>query len=275
MVYEINQYLQKVQNELKLRNYSPKTVKSYLLCLKDFLGSVRPPVESLDIAMVKDFLLNKQNRGYSPQTINLYLNSIKYFYRNILGITASLDLKFVKRSLKLPVVLSREEISRMLRSIRNPKHKLLLALSYGAGLRISEAMDLKVKDVSLEELTIHLKEAKGKKDRLTVFPEKIKSDLQNLIAAKNADDFVFASERGGRLSERAAQKVFERALLASGIKKPASFHSLRHSFATHLLENGVDVRYVQELLGHQNIRTTQQYTKVTNPSLKNIKSPLV
>ena len=147
-------------------------------------------------------------------------------------------------------------------------------MAYGAGLRISEVVNLKVKDVNLEELTIYLKNAKGKKDRITIFPEKIKTYLQNLIAGKNPNDYLFESERGGKLTERTAPKVFENAQRQSGIKKEATFHSLRHSFATHLLENGVDVRYVQELLGHQNIRTTQIYTQVTNPKLKNIKSPL-
>ena len=133
---------------------------------------------------------------------------------------------------------------------------------------------MKAKDVDLEELTIHLKDAKGKKDRITVFPEKIKSELQNLIAVKDLNDYIFSSERGGKLSTRTLQKIFEKALKNNKIKKDATFHSLRHSFATHLLENGVDVRYVQELLGHQNIRTTQIYTKVTNPNIKKIKSPL-
>ena len=105
-------------------------------------------------------------------------------------------------------------------------------------------------------------------------PGKLKSHLQNLIAGKNKNDFVFESERGGKLTTRTAQKVFAVALKKSLINKEATFHSLRHSFATHLLENGIDVRYVQELLGHKSIRTTQVYTKVTNPKLKNIKSPL-
>ncbi len=131
-----------------------------------------------------------------------------------------------------------------------------------------------MKEVNLEELTIHLKNAKGKKDRITIFPEKIKNDLQNLIAGKNLNDYLFESERGGKLTERTAQKVFENALRRASIKKDATFHSLRHRFATHLLENGVDVRYVQELLGHRNIRTIQVYTQVTNPKIKNIKSPL-
>lgn len=189
-------------------------------------------------------------------------------------IPQKINLKFAKRTKRLPIVLSRQEIKEIIDSIKNLKHKLIISLAYGAGLRISEVVNLKVKDINLEELTIHLKNAKGKKDRITIFPEKIKNDLQNLIADKNLGDYLFESERGGKLTERTAQKVFENALRITRVKKDATFHSLRHSFATHLLENGVDVRYVQELLGHQNIRTTQIYTQVTNPKLKNIKSPL-
>ena len=139
---------------------------------------------------------------------------------------------------------------------------------------MSEDIALKVQDLDFAELTIHIKQAKGQKDRISVIPERLVDDLINLVAGKIKNDFVFASERGGKLTTRTAQKVFENALQLSDIKKEATFHSLRHSFATHLLENGVDVRYVQELLGHQNIRTTQIYTQVTNPKLKNIKNPL-
>lgn len=150
----------------------------------------------------------------------------------------------------------------------------MISLAYGAGLRVGEAVNLRIRDINFDELTIHLKNAKGKKDRITIFPEKLKADLHELTALQHGNEYVFESERGGKLTERTAQAIFEKALKKAKIQKDASFHCLRHSFATHLLENGVDVRYVQELLGHQNIRTTQLYTKVTNLSLKNIKSPL-
>ena len=277
MQTDFKKYLALTKRELLLRNYSRRTIDSYLLCLRDyfnFLHSLKN-IASIDSAeKVRKFLLIKQNKGQSGQTLNVYLNAIKFFYREILKSVNKIDLRFSKTSKKLPEVLSRAEIEKILTSIENKKHKLLVALSYGAGLRVSEAINLKIKDINLEELTIHLREAKGKKDRLTVFPEKLKDEIGELIALKGTDDFIFPSERGGRLTERSAQKIFESALKKTHIKKPATFHSLRHSFATHLLENGVDVRYVQELLGHANIRTTQIYTKVTNPSLKNIKSPL-
>ncbi len=270
----MSEYLEKTSQELRLRNYSLKTIKSYLNCLKEYFDVKKNNLEKIDEEHIKQFLLNKRDKNYSSQTINLYLNAIKFFYREVLKIPQKINLKFAKRSKRLPIVLSREEIKNIIEVIKNKKHKLIISLAYGAGLRISEVVNLKVKDVNLEELTIHLKDAKGKKDRITIFPEKIKNDLQNLIASKNPDNYLFESERGGKLTERTIQKVFENALQGTEIHKDATFHSLRHSFATHLLENGVDVRYVQELLGHQNIRATQVYTKVTNPNIKNIKSPL-
>ncbi len=269
----MNIYLARTENELRLRNYSRKTIKGYLSCLGDFLSVCKNP-ERLDIDLIKKYLLEKFNKGFSPQTVNLYLNSIKYFYRDVLKNPRNIDLKFAKKSKKLPVVLSRQEIGKIIDNISNSKHKLLISLAYAAGFRVSEVINLRIKDININELTIHIKVAKGNKDRITIFPEKLKNDILNLIENKDQDDYLFESERGGKLSERTAQKIFENALRKSGVKKDATFHSLRHSFATHLLENGVDVRYVQELLGHQNIRTTQLYTKVTNPMIKNIRSPL-
>lgn len=271
---QLPELLDKIKDELRLRNYSRRTIAAYLTCLADYFKYVRSVKKDPDISLIKKYLLEKQAKGQSPQTVNLYLNAIKYFYREIFKSPTSIDLKFAKTSNKLPIVLSRAEIEKIIGEIKNKKHRLLVSLAYGAGLRVSEVVNLKVGDVSLDELTLHIKEAKGKKDRLTIFPEKLKADLAELMALQHGNEYLFESERGGKLTERSAQKVFENALQKSGIRKDATFHSLRHSFATHLLENGVDVRYVQELLGHRNIRTTQLYTKVTNPRLKNIKSPL-
>lgn len=271
---QLQELLQKIENELKLRNYSRKTIKSYILCLSDFFRFIGNIEKNPNIDAIKKYLLKKQDKKQSSQTINLYLNAIKYFYRDVMKSPVAIDLRFAKTSKKLPVVLSRAEVENIINLISNQKHKLIIALSYGAGLRVSEAVNLKAKDINLEELTIHLKGAKGDKDRITIFPEKLREELRKLISFKKGDGYVFESEYGGKLTERTAQIIFEKGLKSAGIKKDATFHSLRHSFATHLLENGVDVRYVQELLGHQNIRTTQLYTKVTNPSLKKIKSPL-
>jgi len=150
----------------------------------------------------------------------------------------------------------------------------MIALAYGTGLRVSEIINLRVRDLDLEELALRVVSGKGKKDRVTIIPERLVTTIRNMSAGKSGTDYLFESERGGKLSARTAQVAFSRAASKAGIVKAATFHSLRHSFATHLLENGIDVRYVQELLGHASISTTQLYTKVTNPKLKNIRSPL-
>jgi site-specific recombinase XerD len=266
--------LDQTEKELKIGDYSPKTIKSYLYGLKKYFLFKESNFKTLSQKNIKSFLLDAKKEGISAQTRNLYLNAIKFYYRKVVKTNQKIDIQSAKKVRSLPIVLSRGEIEELLKQTQNAKHKLLLSISYGAGLRVSEAVNLKVKDIDFEELTIHLKNSKGKKDRLTIFPDKLIPALRNLTAGKDKNDFVFSSQRGGKLSTRTAQKVFKDSLKKTGIKKEATFHSLRHSFATHLLENGVDVRYVQELLGHQNIRTTQRYTQVTNPRLKNIKSPL-
>ena len=269
----MQEQLERTSRELRIRNYSGKTVKSYLYGLGRYFAFKKTDLERLDMEDVKNFLLHCGGKGVSAQSRNLYLNAIKFYYRNVVKANQKIEIRSAKRTKSLPVVLSRSEIGRILQLTKNAKHRPLLALAYGAGLRVSEVVALRVSDIDLQELTIHLKQAKGKKDRITIFPEKLAPDIQNLLAGKDKNCFVFASERGGKLTTRTAQKIFENSLKKAGVRKKATFHSLRHSFATHLLENGVDVRYVQELLGHQNIRTTQRYTQVTNPKLKNIKSP--
>ncbi|MFZ3386711.1 MAG: site-specific tyrosine recombinase/integron integrase [Candidatus Hydromicrobium sp.] len=266
--------MEQTERELKIRNYSPKTIKSYLHGLKEYFSFKKANLENLDANNIKDFLLNCEEKGISAQSRNLYLSAIKFYYRNVAKVNQKIEIQSAKKNKSLPIVLSRNEIGRILQSTENAKHKLLLSLSYGAGLRVSEVVALKVRDIDLDELTIHIKQAKGQKDRISVLPEKLVNDLKNFIAGKSNNDYVLLSERGGKLATRTAQKVFEHSLKKAGINKKATFHSLRHRFATHLLKNSVDVRYVQELLGHQNIRTTQRYTQVTNPKLKNIKSPL-
>lgn len=267
-------YLKKLESELRLRNYSPKTIKSYVGCVAEYLRVKQKNFDRVYVDFIKQHLLTKVDKGMSSQTVNQSLQAINFFCRNVLKYHGKIDIRFAKTPSKLPIVLSRNEIQSILATITNRKHNLMIALAYSGGLRVSEIINLKTKDINLAELTIHLKSAKGNKDRITIFPEKLVKSIEKIISHKNINDYVFASERGGKLTERTAQKVFENALQKSGIQKEATFHSLRHSFATHLLENGVDVRYVQELLGHANIRTTQIYTKVTNPILKNIKSPL-
>jgi len=266
--------LDKTERVLRLSNYSPKTRKTYLLYINEYIKFSKNAGIKNKQKAIEEFLLDKHERNQSPQTVNLALNAIKFLYAEVLKDPQKIDLKFGKRSKKLPVVLSHTEIEQIIGATGNAKHKLMISLGYACGLRVSEVVNLKVADLDINELVVHIKGAKGKKDRVSVLPEKLQNDLRNIIAGKNANDLIFASNRGGKLTTTSLQKMFHKSLERAQIGKPATFHSLRHSFATHLLENGTDVRYVQELLGHSNIRTTQIYTQVTNPKLKNIKSPL-
>lgn len=266
--------IKKLQRHMRLSGLSQRTIDAYSNCIKKLYNHFNKPLNQISKDEFAEFLDSLAKKNYSPCTLNLHHASFKYVREKIYKTPFGFNLPYARKHKKLPVVLSRSEIKKIISSISNPKHKLMISLSYGSGLRVSEIINLKVRDVDLDELTIHLKQAKGKKDRITIFPKKLKTYIQNLITGKSGNDFVFESERSGKLTPRAAQKVFNVSLKKAKITKDATFHSLRHSFATHLLENGVDVRYVQKLLGHQNIRTTQIYTKVTNPKLKNIKSPL-
>ena len=267
--------LNKVERVLILRNYSPRTRKAYLLYIKKYIiFSKKTGLKSKQKA-IEGFLLDKYNQKQSPQTINLALNAVNFLYAEVLKDPQKIDLKFAKRSKKLPIVLSHTEIENIIAATENSKYRLMIMLGYACGLRVSEVVALRAGDLDINELVVHIKGAKGKKDRISILPKRLQNDLRNLIAGKNANDFVFGSNRGRKLTTTSLQKMFRQSLTKTGIKKPATFHSLRHSFATHLLESGTDVRYVQELLGHTNIRTTQIYTQVTNPKLKNIKSPLV
>ena len=264
--------LQRLEQELKLRNYSPKTLKAYGSCVNNYLkigGGL-----NLDIGHLKSFLGGKLEAGAAPETVNLYLNAMKFFYQEVLGCRGRVDVKFARRNLRLPVVLSREEIGRVLDQLKNKKHRLLVALAYGAGLRVSEVVGMRVRDIDFGRRMICVREGKGGKDRVTLLPEKLEGELKMFMVGREGGNFVFESERGGMLTARTAQKVFGRAIRAAGILKAATFHSLRHSFATHCIENGVDIRYVQSLLGHNNIRTTQRYTQVSENRLLNIQSPL-
>lgn len=280
-------YLNLLERELKLRNYSVRTIKSYKMATRDYLRFVFEKFSTGNsywdrfdhIELIKDFLIDMHDKGYAPQTMNLALNAIKFFYREVLESSMRIKIRCAKKSLKLPVVLSREEIRRVIGVIGNLKHKLMISLAYGAGLRVSEVVGLKVRDLMIDQGLICVREGKGGRDRITIFPEKLKSEFELFLSERKKIHeidgcYVFESNRGGKLTSRTAQKVFGRALVLARIERAATFHSLRHSFATHLLEDGVNLRYVQELLGHKNIKTTQLYTMVSTDAVRKIKSPL-
>lgn len=268
------EYLLRLERELRYRNYSPKTVKAYTTCIRYFLARVDTIPDNISREEIVDFLLFLQSQKKSPKTINLYKEAIKFFYREVLKQEQEIDIRLSREAKKLPVVLTKSEILQIVDSIKNEKHRFIIRLSYSAWLRVSDVINLQVWDFDFENLTIHIKWWKWEKDRITIFSESLKKDILKLSQLKSGNELLIESERWWPLTTRSLQKIFTQALKKSGIKKIATFHSLRHSFATHLLENGTDIRYIQELLGHASIKTTQIYTKVMNTNIRNIQSPL-
>lgn len=274
MQQQLCNYLTLTQRELIIRNYSSKTLKSYITCLKKFFvyTIAEQNNKQSHTDLIKNFLQYKIS-SCSASTLNVHINAIKFFYKNILHKNFP-KIKHAKKQNKLPIVLSYNEILQLINSYTNKKHKLIIALAYGAGLRISEVQNLCVSDIDFQREHIHLKDAKGQKDRLTLLPNKLIQFLFDIAKFKNPNEKLFLSNREQIYTTTTLQKIFRQGLKRAQIQKPATFHSLRHSFATHLLENGTDIRFIQELLGHNNLRTTQRYTHVSSPALKNIKSPL-
>ena len=260
--------------EMRVRNYSPKTIKAYSREIAGICLFFRCSPRDVSRESMLGYFDRKLRQGLSSQSISLAMNAVNFIYRDLYNIKDFVPFRHPKRSKKLPVVLTKDEVLRVIESITNTRHRLMISLAYAAGLRISEVVNLRVCDLDCEQMTLMVREGKGKKDRMTVLSPKLISAISELTVGKSGRSYFFETNRGGKYAARSIQKIFQNALADAEVAKPATFHSLRHSFATHLLEQGTDVRYVQELLGHANIRTTQIYTKVTNPALKNIKSPL-
>jgi len=256
------------------RNYSSRTLEIYKRCISYFFDYVRISGDKVSEKEILKFLFMLKDKDRAPKTINLYKETIKTYFSLVYDKKFNLVTKFSKEPRKLPIVLSRTELKNIFDSLDNIKHKMILMITYGWGLRISEVRSLKIKDLDFDQLIIHIKSGKWQKDRITILSNKIVGDLKKFCVYKKLDDYVFESERWGMLHPRTLDHIFKNAMDKSWVQKEATFHSLRHSFATHLLENGTDIRYVQSLLWHANIRTTQIYTQVTNPAIKNIQSPL-
>ncbi len=272
-----------LKESLTLKRFSRRTIKAYTGALRRannwFVAARGITVDKISAEDARAFfLMLLEELVVSPSLVRQYRFALSYYYRNILHIP--LDLAFLdglKNDRHIPTILTREEIARILESIRNVKHRVMIGLLYAAGLRLSELTALRVGDIDLAELTIHVRRGKGRKDRLTVFSASLVEDLRTCISGRGPGQFVFTpagSAEGKHLSGRTVQKVLEAALHRAGINKKATPHDLRHAFATHLLENGISLRHIQLLLGHKNIATTTLYTRVARPALKGIRSPL-
>lgn len=269
-------WLVELEKELTGRRYSPKTIKAYLHYNEDFLKFSGKNPHEVENSDVKDYLFHLvEEKEISTSTLNTAINALKFYYGEVLKRRFAYEIKRPKKDRKLPVVLSQEEVSRILSSVNNIKHKLILMLMYSAGLRVSEVVNLKPEDIDAERKLIHIKGAKGRKDRYTMLSEVVMEALELYLKAYQPEKWLFPGQKSSsHITTRTVQRVFEDAIEKAGIEKDVSVHSLRHSFATHLLESGTDLRYIQELLGHKSSKTTEIYTHVSKKDLSKIKSPL-
>ncbi len=261
--------------EMRLRGLSDKTQKSYHYYLDECLRFVdyKSPKE-ISAADVRSYLLWLADNHKSASTLNIAYSALQFYFQKILRRNFFAMIPRAKKEKRLPVVLSQKEIQSLIGAITNRKHRVIVELLYGSGLRVGEVVRVRMKDIDLDRMQLHVVQGKGSKDRYTIIPRSISTILATQMNVKQPSDFLFTNGHGGRLHERSVQKIVTRAAQTARISRSVSVHTLRHSFATHLLEAGTDIRYIQELLGHTKIATTQIYTHVVRSDLNMITSPL-
>lgn len=267
-VYEI------IKKNGLLKGLSPRTISTYAFVVGKFLRVHKKEPHQITKNEVQNYLLGLLEKGSPGNTINVYLNGLKFFFEECLGRKLTAKIKYYKIPQKLPEFLTQEETIRFFSVIVNKKHKLMITLLYSTGLRVSELLNLKVNDFQFEENYGWVRQGKGNKDRPFIIAEKLKQEVVSWIE-KNQLDFqnLLFSNKNKKMSSQTVRKVIKRAVNTAKIKKNVHPHTLRHSFATHLLENDYAVTDVQGLLGHSKVDTTLIYTHLAKPKLFSIKSP--
>ncbi len=266
----------KITKECKRRRLSPRTTKTYLYAIHKFLNWSKKELRYVSKKDVRLFLEYLSEKNLAGNTMNTYHMAIRFLFENVLEKRMWIDIKYSKIPRKLPEVLSKKEIKKLIDSIKNFKHQLMVCFMYSSGLRVSELINMKFKDLNLEKNFGFVRNGKGGKDRLITLPNNLIPALKKLISNENLseDNYVFQSNRGKKYSVRTIQKIVDKSAKLCGIKRKIHPHTLRHSFATHLVENGYDITNVQALLGHKSPETTLIYTHIASPNLINTKSPL-
>jgi Site-specific recombinase XerD len=274
--FDKNTLIARLNDELKVRNYSKRTVATYTDAVRRYLETLGKYPGNSDERTIKDYLLKiKSEKGYAARTVNLAAAAISFFYREVLRLSDSVDLlPRMKTGKSLPKVYSAEEVERMIGAAGNEKHRLVLMVAYGCGLRLSEIQNLKPQDIAWDRQIIRIK-GKGSKDRQVMLDPYLAQVLKQYLSKHSKLIYVFEGQNpGSPYPKRTIEKIYDNACHASGIARKGGIHSLRHTFATHLLEQGTGLRQIQEVLGHSSIKTTEIYTHVSNKEISKIRSPL-
>ncbi|SMD42342.1 Site-specific recombinase XerD [Aquiflexum balticum DSM 16537] len=268
---------QRMYEEMSYRHYSPRSIKTYLSLVSVVSAHFGKSPDLISIPELKDYLFKRISLdGLSVSSINQTISAFKILFKDVLERDwDTIRIKRPRRPKLLPVVFSKEEVSHILKSIRNRKHYCLIALTYASGLRLGEVISLKPGDIDSDRMQLKVRGGKGYKDRYTLLPHKLLVQLRDYFKSYRPVTYLFEGQVPGKpYSEKSAQSVLKKAMECAGITKHASFHTLRHSFATHLLEQGTNVRIIQELLGHRSLKTTTVYLHICNLDPALIKSPL-
>jgi len=265
------------KNHLTISGYSDKTKSQYLLYLEDFAKFTNKDINLIDTGDIVSYLAHKKEYGIKNTSLNAIYASLKYYFGTYKKSNIMLDIKTPKKEKYLPAVLTKPEVKALFSVIKDKKHILMIELLYSSGLRVSELCNLKKNSIEPDEGLIRVIGGKGKKDRIVIVSKKWLLEYQKFadrFFKKVNSEYVFCKKNGTNYSSDTIQRLIKKYSLIAGIKKEITPHTLRHSFATHLLEAGENIRKIQELLGHSNLSTTQIYTKVTTEELKKVKSPL-
>jgi len=277
-IHPVNQAaLQKMRELLLLKAYSPNTIRTYCVEFAQLLYILKNlDVNTLTPDRLRSYLLYCITKlNLSENSLHSRLNALKFYFEQVLHREKFFyDIPRPKKKKILPKVMSKPNVLKLFEKTVNPKHKLILKLSYGMGLRVSEIVNLKISDIDSGRMLVHIEAAKGKKDRYITLPTSVLEELRDYYRAYHPQTYLFEGQYGGQYSIRSAQGVFNNAMKKAKINKKVGIHGLRHSYATHLLESGTDMYFIQQLLGHSDIKTTEIYAKVSNRQLGNIKSPL-
>ncbi len=264
-----------IQKEGLRRGLRAETIKTYSYATNKFLRTRHKQPQEITKEDIEAHLIQLIKCDRSGSTINVYLHALRFFYESVLGKKLTLNLPQIKVRKRLPECLTQEEMSRFLDVLGNTKHKLILTLTYGSGFRVSEVVNLKVKDLDFQAGYGWIRNGKGGKDRQFIIPDRLNQELRAWIAEHHlqTEDWLFLGYKGQHYNESSVRKILEEARIAAELKHITP-HSLRHSFATHLLENGYSLLEVKELLGHSKIETTLIYTHTANPRWTKVRSPL-
>jgi integrase/recombinase XerD len=276
MSEQVTPLRQRMIDDMAIRNMSPLTKKSYVRAVKNFSKFFQQSLDKLTFEHVRDYQLHLASRGLGVQAINQIMCALRFFYGTTLGKTGvSEHIPLGRRPDTLPPVLARDEVERFLKAVNDLEFRTAFVTIYATGLRVSEAVALTIKDINSARMVIHIRQGKGRKDRYVMLSEQLLGILRAYWKCARPQNFLFPGADPARpITVRSLQRACRLAAEVAGLDKTVTVHTLRHSFATHLLEQGVDIRVIQDLLGHRHIDSTSRYARVAINTIRQIKSPL-